>query len=108
MIQGLLRGELGYQGLVLSDDLEMGAVAADLDPAGAAVATYQAGCDLLLICKNHHFALEALERLVALARAGEISAERIQQSAGRIARAKSGLHPGPGSLAHLRGLLGLA
>ncbi len=108
VIEGLLRRDLGYQGLVLSDDLEMGAVAADLDPAAAAVAAYRAGCDLLLICKHHDFALEALERLVALALAGEISPERIEQSAGRIARAKAGLHPGPGPLANLKGLLGMA
>ncbi|CAO0821293.1 beta-N-acetylhexosaminidase [Desulfarculales bacterium] len=108
VIQGLLRRDLDYQGLVLSDDLEMGAVAADLDPAAAATAAYQAGCDLLLVCRHHEFALEALERLVELALAGEISPQRIEQTADRIARAKSGLHPGPGPLANLRGLLGMA
>lgn len=108
VIQGLLRREMGYRGLVLSDDLEMGALAADLDPAGAAVAAYLAGCDLLLICRRHHFALEALERLVDLALAGEISPERVARSAQRIARAKAGLRPGPGPLADLQALLGLA
>lgn len=108
VIEGLLRQEMGYQGLVLSDDLEMGALAADLDPAGAAVAAYLAGCDLLLICKHWDYALQALERLVDLALEGQIPPERIAQGAQRIARAKSGLHPGPGPLAHLRGLLGLA
>jgi beta-N-acetylhexosaminidase len=108
VIEGLLRRDLGYQGLVLSDDLEMGAVAADLDPASAAVAAYQAGCDLLLICRHHEFALQALDRLVDMALAGEISPERLAQSADRIARAKAGLHPGPGPLAHLKGLLAMA
>jgi hypothetical protein len=63
---------------------------------------------LLLICRHHEFALQALDRLVELALAGEISAERLAQSAGRIARAKTGLHPGPGPLAHLKGLLAMA
>ncbi|MBI4797833.1 MAG: beta-N-acetylhexosaminidase [Desulfarculus sp.] len=108
IIEGLLRQEMGFNGLVLSDDLEMGAVAADLDPASAAVAAYLAGCDLLLICKHWDYALQALERLVEMALEGQIPPERIAQGAQRIARAKSGLHPGPGPLAHLQGLLGLA
>ncbi|MBI5524256.1 MAG: beta-N-acetylhexosaminidase [Desulfarculus sp.] len=108
VIEGLLRQEMGFNGLVLSDDLEMGAVAADLDPASAAVAAYLAGCDLLLVCKHWDYALQALERLVEMALEGQIPPERIAQGAQRIARAKSGLHPGPGPLAHLQGLLGLA
>ncbi|MFZ5587638.1 MAG: beta-N-acetylhexosaminidase [Thermodesulfobacteriota bacterium] len=104
VIQGLLRGELGYGGLVLSDDLEMGAVAAELTPAEAAVAAYLAGCDLLLICRRWEYALEALDRLTELALAGEIPAERIEAGAWRIARAKAGLPPQP-ELAELQELL---
>ncbi len=108
VIGGLLRGELGYEGLVLSDDLEMGALAADLDPAQAAVRAYLAGCDLLLICRNWHFALEALESLVELAEDGRIPAERLEQGRRRIARAKAGLAAGPGSLGALQSLLARA
>lgn len=94
VITGLLRQEMGYEGLVLSDDLEMGAVLADLDPATAAVRSYLAGCDLLLICHGWRFALSALEQLSDRALAGEIDRQRLEAGAWRIARAKSGL-PGP-------------
>lgn len=105
VILGLLRGQLGYKGLVLSDDLEMGALAADLDPAQAAVAAYQAGCDLLLVCKHWEYALEALERLTDLAARGAITAERMEAGAARIAWAKAGLPALPGPLASLLALL---
>ncbi|MFH1061188.1 MAG: beta-N-acetylhexosaminidase [Pseudomonadota bacterium] len=106
VVQDLLRGELGYDGLVLTDDLEMGAVAAELDPAEAAVRAYLAGCDLLLICRRWEYALQALERLTALALAGAISPERIAAGAWRISRVKAGLPPQP-DLAALQTLLSL-
>ncbi len=104
----LLRRDLGYEGLVLSDDLEMGAVAADLDPAEAAVRAYLAGCDLLLICHQAGYALEALDRLTALAEQGEISLERIQATASRLARAKGALPPPPADTRSLKKILAIA
>lgn len=61
----LLRGRLGYRGLVVSDDLEMGAVAA-LDVHGrAAVCALRAGCDLLLYCADLARAERARDALAA-------------------------------------------
>ena len=48
-ITGLLRGKLGYRGVIVSDDLDMKAIA---DPAAAAIAAIRAGCDVLLLCNN--------------------------------------------------------
>ncbi|HEX6013010.1 MAG TPA: glycoside hydrolase family 3 N-terminal domain-containing protein, partial [Geminicoccaceae bacterium] len=48
VIAGVIRGELGVQGLLLSDDLAMDALSGD--PAGRAVAALEAGCDLALYC----------------------------------------------------------
>lgn len=48
----LLRGELGFSGVLFSDDMEMGAIAARFPPGEAAVAAVRAGCDALLICKS--------------------------------------------------------
>ena len=65
IVNGLLRTDIGYRGLVVSDDLEMGAVA-PLDPDGtAAVRAVAAGCDLVLYCaklERAERALDALER----------------------------------------------
>ena len=54
----LLRAELGFKGVLFSDDMEMGAIAARFPPGEAAVAAVRAGCDALLICKSE----EAQER----------------------------------------------
>ncbi len=106
VIGGLLRGELGYEGLVLSDDLEMGAVAAELDPAEAAVQAYLAGCDLVLVCHRPELALAALDRMVALAEAGDIPPERLWAGYERIKRVKEDLAPLPGDLGELAAALG--
>ena len=48
----VLRGELGFDGVILTDDLEMGAIAARSSVPDACVAALRAGCDGLLICKS--------------------------------------------------------
>lgn len=108
VIQGVLRQELGYTGCVLSDDLEMGALAADMQPAQAAVAAYLAGCDLLLICRRSSLALEALDQLCRLADAGQITEQRIEQSVARLRALKSGLSPLPPDLSRLQDALNMA
>ena len=105
VIQGLLRRELGYGGLVLSDDLEMGALAGETDPAGAAVQAYLAGCDLLLVCHRPAQALLALERLTELALCGELPPARLEETASRIARIKRELRPLPPPRSELSALL---
>ncbi|MCB2185905.1 MAG: beta-N-acetylhexosaminidase [Deltaproteobacteria bacterium] len=88
---GLLRGELGYQGLILTDDLEMGAVTAGLTPDEAAVRAYVAGADLLLICHSADLALTALDRLTDMVMQGELDAGEVWQRQERIKAVKSGL-----------------
>lgn len=105
VIQGLLRGELGYQELVLSDDLEMGAVAGQMDPAQAAVEAYLAGCDLVLVCHRPKLALAALEALTEMALAGDIAPALIAEKARRILHLKQGLEHLPPDLNVLREVL---
>src|SRR5207247_7788368 len=68
VVYDILREELNYQGVILSDDLEMKAVAAEYEVPSAAVLAIQAGCDGLLICSGDHAtqaaALEALVHAV--------------------------------------------
>ena len=105
VIQGVLRNEFGFDGLVLSDDLEMGALAAEMEPDQAAVQAYLAGCDLVLVCQRADLALAALDRLVAMAEAGEIPQERLWATYNRIQAAKSRLDALPGDLAGLSAAL---
>ena len=64
LVSGLLKGRLGYQGLVLSDDLEMGGVLEGRSVGEAAVAALRAGCDLLLVCRRAENVREALETVL--------------------------------------------
>jgi beta-N-acetylhexosaminidase len=82
VVTGLLRGSLRFGGLVVSDDLEMGAVAPIDEDGRAAVRAVAAGCDLVLYCAS----LERAERAAdALARA----AEEDPLFRGRVAQAES-------------------
>jgi beta-N-acetylhexosaminidase len=102
---GLLRRQMGFKGLILSDDLEMGALAANLDPAKAAVKAYQAGVDLLLVCHRAEYALEALDELVDKALRQEISPRRIQDGLNRILAYKKNLSAHLPELAELNQVL---
>ena len=76
-----LRGRLDYRGLVVSDDLEMGAVAA-LDTDGSAgVRALAAGCDLLLYCSDLGRAERAADAIARAARDSPAMQERLQQAA---------------------------
>lgn len=63
MIQGLLRRRLGFRGLILTDDLEMGALRSFGEVGTAAVKAVRAGHDRVLICKNADAQWEAFEKL---------------------------------------------
>jgi beta-N-acetylhexosaminidase len=85
-VLGLLRSELRYEGLVVSDDLEMQAIADHHDLPEAAIAAVNAGCDLLLVC---HDAARQEAIVAGLAKAiadGRCSAERVVEAATRRSR----------------------
>src|SRR5256714_9958316 len=89
IVTKLLRDELGYQHLVVTDDLEMGAIARHSDIERAALRAFQAGQDMLLICSRPDMIRLGYDRLLRAARDGEITRERIQTSLRRIADFKS-------------------
>lgn len=80
----LLREELRYDGLVITDDLEMGAIENVFSVEDAALASFIAGVDLLLICHDHDKVSRAHARLLTAVDKGAISRERLLQSFGRI------------------------
>jgi beta-N-acetylhexosaminidase len=94
-VQGLLRGTLGWDGLVMSDDLQMGAIRDVYGPDEALARCIGAGVDVLLIAQQQVWEEDVvgrtIDRVVALVGAGQVSRERIAESAARIARFKAGL-----------------
>lgn len=85
----LLRGKLGYTGLSLTDDLNMGAVAKALPFPEAVRSAFRAGVDLLLVCRDAKRAACAHDVLVEeLRAAGEAAREEALGSVARILRAK--------------------
>ena len=64
ILTDLLRNELGYDGVIITDDLEMGAIEKEGDLGEAALQAFAAGADLLLICQSHDKAIDAFEKTV--------------------------------------------
>ena len=62
-IEQVLRGQLGFEGIVFSDDLSMSGAESVGGYAERAKAALQAGCDILLVCNNPEGADEALDAL---------------------------------------------
>ncbi len=88
IVTKLLREELGYDGLVLTDDLEMGAIAKHSEIEEAALRAVQAGEDMLLICARPDLIRRGHAALLQAARDGVLSEERINDSLQRIAAFK--------------------
>ncbi len=112
IVQRLLRDELKFGGVILSDDLEMKAVSAKYDVPDAAVDAIRAGCDGLLICSGDvDLQGRTLEALVRAVESDRIPAKRHDDAFARLRRAKqrflTGDRPGPGArLKRLRTILG--
>jgi beta-N-acetylhexosaminidase len=89
IITGLLRHELQYPGVILSDDLEMKAIAAGYQVPEAAVMAIEAGCDGALICSGDHATqVAALEALIHAVEQERIPYSRIEDAIARQRRAR--------------------
>ncbi|HJR75550.1 MAG TPA: beta-N-acetylhexosaminidase [Nitrospiraceae bacterium] len=89
IIQSLLREQFLYDGVVLTDDLEMHAIIDHYGIGDAAVRAFQAGCDILLICKDYEREVEAFHAMEAAVKDGRISSARLQLSLARIEKLKA-------------------
>ena len=85
ILQDKLRGELGYQNLIITDAMEMGAITQQYTNAEAAVGTLQAGADIVLGPQNF---VEAFDAVVQAVEDGVLTEQRIDQSVRRILKLK--------------------
>lgn len=85
-IQGLLRGELNFNGVLISDDLEMKAIADHFGIGEAAVRAVNAGVDALLVCHSIERQREAIEALAKAVTDGTLSVSRVRSARLRIER----------------------
>ncbi len=85
ILQDKLRGELGYNNIIVADAMEMGAITMHYTNADAAVLAVQAGVDILLGPKN---LIEAFDAVIAAVHSGKITEKRIDESVRRILKLK--------------------
>lgn len=88
ILSGLLRDKMGFEGLIITDDLEMGAISGTFGAAEGAAAAFKSGADILLVCREQAHVLEAINLVSAEVVSGEIPYGRIDESRGRILQAK--------------------
>ena len=91
----LLREKMGFEGPVITDDLEMGAIAKKWGVAEGAAGALIAGADILLVCEDQGNFLDSLGLIRGRVLQGKIPYQRVQQSNERIRKAKERfLEPG--------------
>lgn len=93
IITKLLREELGFEGVVITDDLEMGAILKNYGIGEACKMAIRAGNDMLLICASRTAIVEGFQAVLKAFESGEISESRIDQSLARIFNLKNKLQP---------------
>ena len=88
ILTGILRERLKYKGLIITDDLEMGAISKTVGVARGAAASFEAGADILLICENQENVIEGIELLRKKILKNKITMDRLMASIDRIKTAK--------------------
>ncbi|MFJ7640268.1 beta-N-acetylhexosaminidase [Peribacillus sp. NPDC097225] len=84
IIEDLLREKLGYKGIVITDDMEMGAVKNYFSFKDMGKEAILAGVDIVLVCHEHPHQLEVYNGIIDAVKKGEIPMERIDESTKRV------------------------
>jgi beta-N-acetylhexosaminidase len=98
-MQDVLRKKIGYRGLIISDDLEMGGVLSTGDIEDVAVETLRAGADMFLVCHNQELVWRGFEAVLR-------TAERDRKFAAQVALAAERVMAFKKRSAELRGFSG--
>lgn len=88
-INDVLRKKIGYQGIVISDDLEMGGVLAAAAMEEAALETIRAGSDMFLVCQKEEFVWRCYEAVLQEAERDRKFADMVTRAADRVLRLKA-------------------
>lgn len=88
ILTDLLRDEMGYKGVIITDDLEMQAISKNWDLGEAAIKSVEAGADILLVCHTIENQQKVYNAVVQGVNYGKIDENRIDESVRRILRLK--------------------
>ena len=88
ILKQLLRNQLGYQGLVITDDLDMGAVSEGYKPEEIGIVAIQAGTDILLSCHDPEVQQRIYRSTLQAVKDGKLSRTDIETSVRRIVYCK--------------------
>lgn len=91
ILRGALRGQLGFQGIIVTDDLEMGAITESYGPDEVSLLAFRAGADLLMFCHTPSHLPACIETLHRSLQRGDPSYSRLRRSLNRIERFKKRL-----------------
>jgi len=93
VVTGLLREDLAYKGVVVTDDLETPAVRAYTSPAEGAVRAIEAGADMALVVGTEAGGATAFDRMLAAARSDRLTRDRLEASHARVESLRAALTP---------------
>lgn len=88
IITDILRKQLNFNGIVISDDMTMGAISKNYNIGDAAIKAVKADSDIILVCHGHDNEIEVLDALKKAVDDGVISKEKVDQSVYRILKLK--------------------
>ncbi|HEY9060397.1 MAG TPA: beta-N-acetylhexosaminidase [Pseudobacteroides sp.] len=88
IVTNILRQNMGFNGVVMTDDLTMGAILKNYNIGNAAVKSINAGCDILLVCHGYNKEVSVIETIKEAVQKGIISKERLNESVYRIIKLK--------------------
>lgn len=88
IVTDLLRNQLGFEGVVITDDLEMGAVSKYVEYRDVGVKALQAGVDILLVCHTQDYQIEVYNGIIEAINNNILTEARIDESVKRVLRAK--------------------
>lgn len=88
ILTDLLRGEMGFEGVVTTDDISMGGIVQDFEVSDACIEAINAGNDLVLIRDESPLIDEVFEKLVRAAQSGRLPEERLDEAITRILSVK--------------------
>ncbi|MFV1951352.1 MAG: beta-N-acetylhexosaminidase [Nitrospinota bacterium] len=95
ILQGIMREDMGYQGVIITDDLKMNAIADNYNFRDVVVLAVNAGADILLVCHDREGGVRGYKELMDGVEKGSISVEKVDDSVERILKLKKSIvNPG--------------